>query len=27
MDAVWRHFLFERFKPYVEAGKHLKKGD
>jgi hypothetical protein len=27
MDAVWHHFLFERFKPYVEAGKHLKKGE
>ena len=22
VDGVWRHFLFERFKPYVEAGKH-----
>jgi len=21
VDGVWRHFLFERFKPYVEAGK------
>ena len=24
VDGVWRHFLFERFKPYVETGKHLK---
>ncbi len=21
VDAVWRHFLFDRFKPYVEAGR------
>jgi hypothetical protein len=26
VDGVWHHFLFEQFKPYVEAGKHLKKG-
>ncbi len=25
VESVWRHFLVERFKPYVEAGKHLKK--
>ena len=24
VDGVWRLFLFERFKPYVEAGKHLE---
>ena len=24
IDRVWRHFLFEQFKPYVEAGKHLR---
>ena len=23
IDQVWHHFLFERLKPYVEAGKHL----
>lgn len=22
VDHVWNHFLFERFKPYVEAGEH-----
>lgn len=22
VDGVWRHFLIERFKPYVESGKH-----
>lgn len=22
VDKVWHHFLFERFKPYVESGKH-----
>jgi hypothetical protein len=21
---VWWHFLVEKFKPYVEAGEHLK---
>jgi len=26
VDGVWRHFLFERFKPYVERGEHLKAG-
>jgi hypothetical protein len=25
VDGVWHHFIVERFKPYVEAGKHLKK--
>lgn len=24
IDRVWYHFLFERLKPYVEAGKHLE---
>jgi hypothetical protein len=23
VDHVWSHFLFERFKPFVEEGKHL----
>ena len=23
VESVWHHFLFERFKPYVEEGKHL----
>ena len=26
-DATWHHFLFERFKPYVLAGKHLGSAD
>lgn len=25
VDDVWKHFLIERFKPYVESGQHLKK--
>lgn len=25
VDAVWRHFLVERFKPYIESGAYLKK--
>jgi hypothetical protein len=25
VDKVWRHFLFEQFKPYVESGKHLEE--
>lgn len=25
VDSVWRHFLVERLKPYVEQGKHRKK--
>jgi len=24
VENVWEHFIFERFKPYIEAGKHLK---
>jgi uncharacterized protein YndB with AHSA1/START domain len=23
---VWRHFLFERFKPWYESGGHLRRG-
>ena len=23
VEGVWHHFLFERFKPYVESGRHL----
>lgn len=22
VESVWDHFIFERFKPYIEAGKH-----
>ena len=25
VENVWKHFLIERFKPYVEAGKHKAK--
>ncbi len=25
VDSVWRHFLVERLKPYVEQGKHRKE--
>ena len=25
VDGVWHHFLFERLKPYVEAGKHKQR--
>jgi hypothetical protein len=25
VEQVWKHFLIERFKPYVEEGKHRKK--
>ncbi|HEX6790996.1 MAG TPA: SRPBCC domain-containing protein, partial [Candidatus Krumholzibacteria bacterium] len=25
VESVWKHFLVERFKPYVEAGKHKAK--
>jgi hypothetical protein len=25
VDQVWHHFLFERFKPYMERGEYLKK--
>jgi hypothetical protein len=24
VENVWKHFLVERFKPYVESGKHKK---
>ncbi len=24
VESVWEHFIFERFKPYIESGKHLK---
>jgi hypothetical protein len=24
VEKVWEHFIFDRFKPYVESGKHLK---
>jgi hypothetical protein len=26
VEKVWRHFLIERFKPYVELGVHKKDG-
>lgn len=25
VDEVWKHFLIERFKPYVESGRHREK--
>ena len=25
VHRVWKHFLFERLKPYIESGKHLSK--
>jgi hypothetical protein len=25
LDAVWRHFIAERLKPYIESGANLKK--
>lgn len=25
VDGVWKHFLIERFKPYVESGKYREK--
>ena len=25
VEGVWKHFLIERFKPYIEAGKHRQK--
>ncbi len=25
VDEVWFHFLVERFKPYVESGRHLRR--
>jgi uncharacterized protein YndB with AHSA1/START domain len=27
VDAVWRHFLVERFKPYIESGAYKKHGN
>ncbi len=24
VDSVWHHFLFERFKPYIESGQYKK---
>lgn len=24
VEKVWQHFLFDQFKPYVEAGRHFK---
>jgi hypothetical protein len=24
VDSVWHHFLFERFKPYIETGQYKK---
>jgi hypothetical protein len=26
VDSVWRHFLVERLKPYIDSGAYLKKG-
>ena len=23
VEKVWEHFIFERFKPYIESGKHF----
>jgi len=25
VEKVWEHFIFERFKPYIESGEHLEK--
>jgi hypothetical protein len=25
VENVWEHFIYDRFKPYIEAGKYLKK--
>ena len=25
VEKVWEHFIFERFKPFIESGKHLNK--
>jgi len=25
VDNVWKHFIFEQFKPYIETGKYLEK--
>ena len=27
VERAWRHFLFERFAPYVERGAHREEGD
>jgi len=24
VEKVWEHFIFERFKPYIESDGHLK---
>ena len=24
VDAAWRHFILDRFQPYVKSGKHLR---
>lgn len=24
VEQVWRHFMFKRFKPYIESGQHLQ---
>jgi hypothetical protein len=24
VESVWKHFILERFKPYVESGAHKK---
>ena len=24
VEKVWEHFIYERFEPYIKAGKHLK---
>ncbi len=26
VDGVWKHFLFDQLKPYVESGRYLEKG-
>ena len=23
VESVWNHFIFERFKPYIESGEYL----
>lgn len=25
VDGVWKHFIVDRFKPYIESGGHVKK--
>lgn len=27
VESVWDHFIFERFKPYIESGEYLLKKD